>query len=91
MSFELTGEDIARCLANKSVASIRKVPEASQEILAEEPNDRRGTIRETKNCFEMSVGEICNEMTEKGSEERGGAELSEAAFHFSWVDQIVQF
>ncbi|XP_041010996.1 uncharacterized protein LOC121254874 isoform X1 [Juglans microcarpa x Juglans regia] len=69
VSFELTGEDVARCLANKPVAFIRNISEASRDIVAEAPTDREGIITDTKNCSELSIGETSNEMPEKSSEE----------------------
>jgi hypothetical protein len=50
VSFELTGEDVARCLANKSMTSIRNVSEASQDTVAEAPSDRERIIADSRNC-----------------------------------------
>ena len=69
VSFELTGEDVARCLANKSTAPTRNVLEASQDIVAEAPSDREGIVANSKNCCELSIGETSNELPEKASEE----------------------
>ncbi|KAF3958422.1 hypothetical protein CMV_016675 [Castanea mollissima] len=69
VSFELTGEDVARCLANKSAASIRNASESSQDIVAEAPTDREGIKTDTNNCYELPVSETSSETPEKASEE----------------------
>ncbi|KAL4595096.1 hypothetical protein ACB092_12G067300 [Castanea dentata] len=69
VSFELTGEDVARCLANKSAASIRSASESSQDIVAEAPTDREGIKTDTNNCCELPVSETSSETPEKASEE----------------------
>jgi hypothetical protein len=69
VSFELTGEDVARCLANKSMTSIRNVSEASQDTVAEAPSDRERIIADSRNCCVLSTGETSNELPEKASEE----------------------
>jgi len=43
VSFELTCEDVACCLANKSVASFKTASESSKDMAAEFPNERDGS------------------------------------------------
>jgi hypothetical protein len=69
VSFELTGEDVARCLANKSVAYVRNTSDSSHNIVAEAPTDREGMITNTNNCCELPIGETFSESPEKASEE----------------------
>ncbi|TKY45224.1 hypothetical protein E2542_SST31513 [Spatholobus suberectus] len=56
VSFELTGEDVARCLANKTGVLLRNMSGSSQGILAKDPVDRERVQKDTN---------ICNVCTEK--------------------------
>ncbi|KAL4595102.1 hypothetical protein ACB092_12G067600 [Castanea dentata] len=69
VSLELTGEDVACRLANKSAASIRNASESSQDIVAEAPTDKEGIKTDTNNCCELPISETSNETPEKASEE----------------------
>ncbi|WVZ15136.1 hypothetical protein V8G54_012702 [Vigna mungo] len=57
VSFELTGEDVARCLANKTGVLLRNMSGSSQGILAKDPVDRERVQRDTDTS--------CNVCTEK--------------------------
>ncbi|KAJ7969912.1 Hydroxyproline-rich glycoprotein family protein [Quillaja saponaria] len=65
VSFELTGEDVARCLANKSGVSSRIISGSSQDISAEGLVEREGIPKDTNNCCELSFGETFKVMPEK--------------------------
>nr|XP_012574734.1 uncharacterized protein LOC101494240 [Cicer arietinum] len=53
VSFELTGEDVARCLANKAGALLRNMSSSSQGILAKDPIDRERILKETNGCCDV--------------------------------------
>lgn len=57
VSFELTGEDVARCLANKTGMLLRNMSGSSQGILTRDPLDRERIQRDTDSS--------CNVCTEK--------------------------
>ncbi|KAJ7974162.1 Hydroxyproline-rich glycoprotein family protein [Quillaja saponaria] len=65
VSFELTGEDVARCLANKSGVSSRIISGSSQDISAKGPVEIQGIPKGTDNCRELSFGETSKDMPEK--------------------------
>ncbi|KAL5744657.1 hypothetical protein ACOSP7_027521 [Xanthoceras sorbifolium] len=69
VSFELSGEEVARCLANKSVTSPRIISKCPQETLAEDLIQKDGKLNDSKNHFELSTVETSNEMPEKSSGE----------------------
>ncbi|XP_058750028.1 uncharacterized protein LOC131623035 [Vicia villosa] len=56
VSFELTGEDVARCLANKTGALLRNMSSSSQGILAKDPIDREKILKETNSCCDACSG-----------------------------------
>lgn len=56
VSFELTGEDVARCLANKTGALLRNMSSSSQGILAKDPIDREKILKETNSCCDVCSG-----------------------------------
>lgn len=56
VSFELTGEDVARCLANKSMGSIRTASESFKDIPAECTIRKDGISTDTDNSSESRVG-----------------------------------
>ncbi|OIW20230.1 hypothetical protein TanjilG_07321 [Lupinus angustifolius] len=53
VSFELTGEDVARCLANKTGMLLRNVSRSSQGIVANGAVDRERIQRDTNSCCDM--------------------------------------
>lgn len=65
VSFELSGEEVARCLANKSAASPRIVPEFPQDIVPEGEIRRDGKLTDSENHFELCPEESSNRMPEK--------------------------
>ncbi|KAL1319393.1 hypothetical protein HN51_071686 [Arachis hypogaea] len=56
VSFELTGEEIARCLANKTGALLRNVSQSSQGILAKETIDRESIQKDSISCCDVCSG-----------------------------------
>ncbi|KAK7380348.1 hypothetical protein VNO78_32856 [Psophocarpus tetragonolobus] len=50
VSFELTGEDVARCLANKTGVLLRNMSGSSQGILAKDPVDIERVQKDTNSC-----------------------------------------
>ncbi|KAK7315095.1 hypothetical protein VNO77_33627 [Canavalia gladiata] len=60
VSFELTGEDVARCLANKTGVLLRNMSGSSQGILAKDPVDRERIQKDTNSC--------CNDCSEKSND-----------------------
>ncbi|KAK7270876.1 hypothetical protein RJT34_26371 [Clitoria ternatea] len=56
VSFELTGEDVARCLANKTGLLLRNMSGSSQGILARDPVDRERTQKDTNACCNVCSG-----------------------------------
>lgn len=56
VSFELTGEDVARCLANKAGALLRNMSGASQGILARDPIDRERIQKDTNSHCDVCLG-----------------------------------
>uniref|UniRef100_A0A2P2K8X7 Hydroxyproline-rich glycoprotein family protein n=1 Tax=Rhizophora mucronata TaxID=61149 RepID=A0A2P2K8X7_RHIMU len=65
VSFELSGEEVARCLENKSVASNRSFLEYPQNMEAEKPTESEST--NSRNC--LHIVESSSETSEKPSEE----------------------
>ncbi|XP_020208272.1 uncharacterized protein LOC109793217 [Cajanus cajan] len=54
VSFELTGEDVARCLANKSGSSLHgNMSGSSQGTLAEDPVDREWIQKNCSSCCDL--------------------------------------
>ncbi|XP_061353819.1 uncharacterized protein LOC133298533 isoform X2 [Gastrolobium bilobum] len=56
VSFELTGEDVARCLANKTGALLRNMSRSSQGILAKDPVDIERIQKDTNSCCDVCSG-----------------------------------
>ncbi|XP_027358258.1 uncharacterized protein LOC113867264 [Abrus precatorius] len=56
VSFELTGEDVARCLANKTGLLLRNMSGSSQGILAKDPVDRERIQKDTNSCCNVCSG-----------------------------------
>ena len=50
VSFELTGEDVARCLANKSLTSIRTESESPKQTSTSNQNENKESSREAETC-----------------------------------------
>ncbi|KAA0033677.1 hypothetical protein IC582_013146 [Cucumis melo] len=50
VSFELTGEDVARCLANKSLTSIRTESESPKQTSTSNQNENKELSREAETC-----------------------------------------
>lgn len=71
VSFELTGEDVARCLANKSGVLLRNMSRSSQGILAEGPFNAERIQKDTNNCCDLCSRKTSNDMADKapGEEE----------------------
>ncbi|KAK9914287.1 hypothetical protein M0R45_038073 [Rubus argutus] len=65
VSFELTCEDVACCLANKSVASFKTASESSKDMAAEFPNERDGSSITDK----TSAGDSFSRIPENASGE----------------------
>ncbi|WJX66330.1 hypothetical protein P8452_50895 [Trifolium repens] len=61
VSFELTGEDVARCLANKTGALLRNMSSSSQGILAKDPIDREKILKDTNSCCDVCSGKTIGE------------------------------
>lgn len=57
VSFELTGEDVARCLANKTGILLRNISRSSQGILAKDPIERDNIQRDSSSCCDVCSGE----------------------------------
>ncbi|XP_054776580.1 uncharacterized protein LOC129285053 isoform X2 [Prosopis cineraria] len=70
VSFELTGEDVARCLANKSGVLIRNMSKSSQGILAESPFNAEKMQKDTIRC-DLCSGETSNDVADKAPGEGG--------------------
>ncbi|KAI4351695.1 hypothetical protein L6164_006029 [Bauhinia variegata] len=60
VSFELTGEDVARCLANKSGVLLRNMSGSSQDRLAEIPGER--IQKDANDCCDLCLGKTSNDM-----------------------------
>ncbi|KAH1042864.1 Uncharacterized protein GmHk_09G025956 [Glycine max] len=54
VSFELTGEDVARCLANRTGVLLRNMSGSSQGILSKDPVDRERVQKDTDTCTEKT-------------------------------------
>ncbi|XP_044506316.1 uncharacterized protein LOC123225981 [Mangifera indica] len=65
VSFELSGEEVARCLAIKSVSSPRIIAESSKDIVAEGQIQREGKLTGSESCFELYPADTPNEMPER--------------------------
>lgn len=65
VSFELSGEEVARCLANKSVASSRMVPECPQDLVAEDQIQRDEKLTDSESHFELCTPETSGGKPEK--------------------------
>ncbi|XP_044506419.1 uncharacterized protein LOC123226035 [Mangifera indica] len=63
-SFELSGEEVACCLANK-VSSPRIITECPKDIVAEGQIQREGKLTESESCFELYTADTSGEMPEK--------------------------
>ncbi|XP_027366117.1 uncharacterized protein LOC113872621 [Abrus precatorius] len=62
VSFELTGEDVARCLANKSGSSLlRSMPGSSQGTLVEDPIDRGIIQKNSNSCCDLCSRKTSND------------------------------
>ncbi|RDX72622.1 hypothetical protein CR513_47862, partial [Mucuna pruriens] len=70
VSFELTGEDVARCLANKTGVLLRNMSGSSQGILAKDPD--RETVQKDTN----SSCNVCTEKTNDKPDNTVGGEQS---------------
>ncbi|OMO68401.1 hypothetical protein CCACVL1_19963 [Corchorus capsularis] len=68
VSFELSGEDVARCLESKSLISSRTMSEYPKELKAEGRRDRDGS-KDLESSCELFSRETSNEMVEKASGE----------------------
>ncbi|KAE9617380.1 hypothetical protein Lal_00034785 [Lupinus albus] len=53
VSFELTGEDVARCLANKTGMLLRNMSRSSQGIVANDAFDRERIQRDANSCCDV--------------------------------------
>ncbi|BFG23371.1 hypothetical protein CerSpe_096450 [Prunus speciosa] len=69
VSFELTGEDVACCLANKAVASNRTASGSSKVIASEYPSERDALSSDSSNHCEFSVEESSSRIPENVSGE----------------------
>ncbi|KAJ6764355.1 HYDROXYPROLINE-RICH GLYCOPROTEIN-LIKE [Salix koriyanagi] len=67
VSFELSGEEVARCLECKSAASTRTFPEYPHETMPKDPMRGDGLSMNGEHCLQN--GEASSEMPEKNSEE----------------------
>lgn len=67
VSFELSGEEVARCLESKSAASTRTFPEYPQDTMPEDPVRGDGLAMNGERCLQN--GEASSEMPGKNSEE----------------------
>ncbi|KAK7283632.1 hypothetical protein RIF29_13273 [Crotalaria pallida] len=56
VSFELTGEDVARCLANKTGVLLRNMSRSSQGILANDPLDREWIQKDANSSCDLCSG-----------------------------------
>ncbi|XP_031281064.1 uncharacterized protein LOC116139544 isoform X2 [Pistacia vera] len=65
VSFELSGEEVARCLANKSVSSPRIIAECPKDTVAEGQIQRKGKLTDSEDRFELYTTDTSNEMPEK--------------------------
>ncbi|XP_044468665.1 uncharacterized protein LOC123198118 [Mangifera indica] len=65
VSFELSGEEVARCLANISVSSPRIISECPSDIVAECQIPREGKLKDSDNSFELYSADTSNEIPEK--------------------------
>lgn len=63
VSFELTGEDVARCLANKTGILLRNMSRSSQGILAKDTIDRENIQKGTNSCCD-----VCSRSTDDKSD-----------------------
>ncbi|XP_028798788.1 uncharacterized protein LOC114754186 isoform X2 [Neltuma alba] len=61
VSFELTGEDVARCLANKPGVLLRNMSVSSQGILTEGPSNAEKMQKDTVNC-DICSGKTSNDV-----------------------------
>ncbi|XP_022764590.1 uncharacterized protein LOC111309850 [Durio zibethinus] len=69
VSFELSGEDIARCLESKSLVSSRTMSEYPKDLVAEGRIERDLTIKDQESSCELFIRETSNETVEKASGE----------------------
>lgn len=72
VSFDLTVEDVARCLEKESVPLIKSVSKAHECVPTEGSIKRDGSSENTENCCEFCLGEAPNEAHEKSSGEGEG-------------------
>ncbi|KDP22248.1 hypothetical protein JCGZ_26079 [Jatropha curcas] len=67
VSFELSGEEVARCLESKSMTSSRTFSECPQDSMAEEQINSEEILINSNDC--LHIGETSNETPEKPSGE----------------------
>ncbi|KAI9086597.1 hypothetical protein K1719_031458 [Acacia pycnantha] len=70
VSFELTGEDVARCLANKSGVLVRNMSMSSQGILAEGSFSAEKMQKDAVKC-NLCSGETSNDMADNKASGEG--------------------
>ncbi|XWS48461.1 hypothetical protein CRYUN_Cryun13aG0079400 [Craigia yunnanensis] len=73
VSFELSGEDVARCLESKSLVSSRTMSdnEYPKDLMAQGMIERDGIIKDLESSCELFIRETSNETVEKASGEAG--------------------
>lgn len=69
VSFELTGEDVACCLAKKELASIKTISESSKDIAPKYPIERDTLSTNSNNHLESSFEESSSRIPEDASGE----------------------
>ncbi|XWS50483.1 hypothetical protein CRYUN_Cryun12cG0091300 [Craigia yunnanensis] len=69
VSFELSGEDVARCLESKSLVSSRTMSKYPKDLVAEGRIERDGIIKDLESSCELFIRETSNETVEKASGE----------------------
>ncbi|XVF12531.1 hypothetical protein REPUB_Repub08aG0126300 [Reevesia pubescens] len=71
VSFELSGEDVARCLESKSLVSSRTMSdyEYPKDLVAQGRIERDGIIKDLESSSELFIRETSNETVEKASGE----------------------
>ncbi|KAK6262361.1 hypothetical protein QUC31_008177 [Theobroma cacao] len=67
VSFELSGEDVARCLESKSLLPSRTVSEYPKDLVAEGRIERDGIKKDLESSCELFIRETSNETVEKAS------------------------
>ncbi|TKY51326.1 hypothetical protein E2542_SST22837 [Spatholobus suberectus] len=70
VSFELTGEDVAQCLANKSGSSLlENMSGSSQDTLVEDPVDRERIQKNSNSCCDLCSRKTSNDKPSNSPEE----------------------